>query len=93
MKQETSYIKTLFNKTIVEQKQNVEAMKKQYLYTAAVLQRECMAIVDSGTTCHFLQIQSKCLDKQIINEGMQVRLLDIKEDLTTDKFRCHFDLN
>ena len=35
-----------------------------------------MAIADSSTTCHFLQIQSECVDKQITNDGMQVKLLD-----------------
>ena len=35
-----------------------------------------MAIVDSGITGHFLQIQSECLNKQITNDGMQVKLPD-----------------
>ena len=33
-----------------------------------------MAIANSGTTGHFLQIQSECVDKQETIDGMQVKL-------------------
>ena len=33
-----------------------------------------MAIADSGTTGHFLQIQSKCVNTKITNNGMKVKL-------------------
>ena len=35
-----------------------------------------MAIADSGTTGHFLQMSSKCVNKQQKNEGLRVKLPD-----------------
>ena len=50
-------------------------MKKPYSYAAAVIKQN-MAIADSGTTGHVLQINSECIDKRIISEGLKVGLLD-----------------
>ena len=83
MKKEKSYIKALLDKPIVKQTPNVKATRKQYSYAAAVLQRECMAIADSGTTCHFLKNQSECVDKRKINDRMQVKLPDGTIIITT----------
>ena len=49
--------------------------KKQYSYAAAVLKNN-VAIVDSGTTGHFLQISSECVDKRQTDEGLNVHLPD-----------------
>ena len=76
VKKEKSHIKALLSKPIVKPTPNVKATRKPYSYTAAVLQRECMVIANSGTTCHFLQIQSECVDKRGKNDGMQVKLPD-----------------
>ena len=53
---------------------HAKATKEKCLYASAVLKHKCIAIVDSGTIGHFLQIQSKCIDKQITNNGMKVKL-------------------
>ena len=42
-----------------------------------------MAIADSGTTGHFLQISSECTDKKQTNEGIRVKLPDGSEILST----------
>ena len=63
-----SYIKALLKPS------HIEATKTKYAYASVVLNEKCIAIADSGTTCLLLQIQSKCVDKQITNDGMKVKL-------------------
>ena len=65
-----SYIKALAKTP------HVESTKKKYTYASAVLNEKFMAIADSGTTGHFLQIQSECVDKRITDDGMKVNLPD-----------------
>ena len=76
VKNKQSYIKALLNKTIIKPEIKVKATIKPYLYTSTALKRECMAIVDSETTGHLLQIQSECVDKREKNDGMEVKLPD-----------------
>ena len=52
--------------------------KSKYSYAPALLgqnQKES-AIADLGTTGHFLEVDSKCVDKQIKNEEVEVSLPD-----------------
>ena len=48
---------------------------KPYSYAAAVLKQN-MAIADSGTTGHFLQINSDCIEKRKVTSGLEVKLPD-----------------
>ena len=54
---------------------NTRITGKPYSYAAAVI-RQNMAIADSGTTGHFLQMNSECVDKRTTSEGLKVGLPD-----------------
>ena len=69
-------IESKTNNTNVEAEPEVKTTAKQYSYAAAVIRQKDMAIADSGTTGHFLQIDSQCVDKRLTNEGLDVRLPD-----------------
>ena len=59
-----SYAKALPYKPIVETAMEVKVRMIPYFYAAVDFKRKYMAIVDSGTTGHFLQIHSECVDKR-----------------------------
>ena len=50
-------------------------VKNMASYASAV-HKKGLAIADSGTTGHFLQIQSECIDKRPTMEGVKVKLPD-----------------
>ena len=55
---------------------NTTKQQNPLLYAAAVQHKDKIATVDSGTTDHFLQIQSVCVDKRRTNEGIEVQVPD-----------------
>ena len=75
-KQNVDTSNKILQKTIVENQIVVEQQSKPYSYAAAVLNSKNMAIADSGTTGHFLQINSECVDKRQTDEGLNVHLPD-----------------
>ena len=57
---------------------NQKIASSKYSYAAAVLQTNMKdyAIADSGTTGHFLQMDSECSNRQSTNDGVRVKLPD-----------------
>ena len=75
-KQQFVDVENKTNNTNVETKPVANTLSKRYSNVAAVIQQKNMAIADSGTTGHFLKIDSQCVDKRQTNEGLDVRLPD-----------------